>query len=414
MKEPKGFTSRIVHHDRKQPFADGPVHAPVYNSVPYAYETTEALEDVFQGNTTGHAYARQSTPTTDALQSMINQAEGGVGTLVFATGMAALNATFFALLKQGDHVIASKYLFGNTFSLLTTLQNFGVDVSFVDSTDVEQVKAARQENTKLVFVETVANPGTQIPDLLAIGDWAESLGIVYLVDNTITSPYLFNPKSVKASLVMNSLSKYFSGHGTVLGGSITDTGQFDWSSFPNIFEAYQKGDSKKWALTQIKKKALRDMGGTLSSDGAYQLAIGAETIALRMDRACSNALALAQMLESHPNVDRVYYPGLESHGQHDKAKAWYRHFGALMSFDLKPGFDCRALLNSIDLVVNATHLGDNRTLALPMASTIFYEMGAENRAAFGISDQMIRISVGIEDPEDLITAFQAGLDALTT
>jgi O-acetylhomoserine (thiol)-lyase len=412
MTQPKGFTSRIVHHDRLQGFSDGPVHAPIYNSVPYAYETTRGLEDVFQGVTTGHAYARQSTPTTDALQSLINQAEGGVGTLVFATGMAALNATFFALLRQGDHLIASKYLFGNTHSLLMTLQNFGVEVSFVDVTNAEDVIAAKQPNTRLVFAETIANPGTHIPDLSRIGQWCQAENLIYIVDNTITSPYLFNPAAVGASLVMNSLSKYFSGHGTVLGGAITDTGNYDWSAYPNIFDAYRKGDAKKWALTQIKKKALRDMGGTLSSDAAYQIAVGAETMALRMDRSCSNALALAKALDAHPKVEKVFYPGLASHPQHERAAEHFRHFGAILSFDLSAEFDCAALLDSIDLVINATHLGDNRTLALPMASTIFYEMGPENRKAFGIGEKMIRCSVGIEDPDDLIGAFTAALDVL--
>lgn len=412
MTDVKGFTSRIVHHDRRKKFSDGPVHAPIYNSVPFSYETTEGLVDVFQGKAAGHAYARQSTPTIDSLQSMITESENSVGSIVFATGMAALSATFFALLKQGDHVITSKYLFGNTYSLMTTLMNFGIDVSFVDSTKVDEVKSAHRANTRLVFVETIANPGTHIPDLAAIGEWAKQKGVVYVVDNTITSPYLFNPKVVGASLVINSLSKFFCGHGTVLGGAVTDTGEFDWTHYPHIFEAYRTGDTSKWALTQIKKKSLRDMGGTLSSDGAYQIAVGAETMALRMDRSCANALALAELLQAHAKVSKVYYPGLESHPQHAKAKSWFRHFGAILSFDLKDGYDCAALLNSIDLVINATHLGDNRTLALPMASTIFYEMGPANRAAFGIGENMIRCSIGIEDPTDLLAAFSEALDQL--
>ncbi|MFQ3228727.1 cystathionine gamma-synthase family protein [Reinekea sp.] len=409
----KGFTSNIVHHDRQQGFADGPIHAPIYNSVPYGYATTQELVDVFQGKAAGQAYARQSTPTTDSLQSMITQAEQAFGSLVFATGMAALSAAFLTLLKQGDHIIASQFLFGNSHSFLATLENFGIEVSLVDATDVENVKSAHQQNTRIVFVETIANPGTQVVDLAAIGDWCEQHGLVYLVDNTLTSPYLFKPKNVKASLVMNSLSKYFCGHGTVLGGAITDTGLYDWSTYPNIFEAYRQGDSKKWALTQIKKKALRDMGGSLSSDAAFQIAVGAETIALRMDRACANALALAQMLDAHEKVEKVYYPGLSCHAQHEKASQWFKHYGAILSFDVKPGYDCSALLDSIDVVINATHLGDNRTLALPMASTIFFEMGAAKRAASGISEQMIRCSIGIEDTEDLVEGFKQGLDQLT-
>jgi O-acetylhomoserine (thiol)-lyase len=412
MTKPKGFTSQIVHHDRQGIANGGPLHTPVFNSVPYGYETTEDLIDVFQGRVAGQAYARQGTPTLDSLQSMITHAEKALGSITFATGLAALQAIFFSLLKQGDHLIASRYLFGNSYSLLTTLQNFGIQVSFVDATQVEEVIAAQQENTRMVFVETIANPGTQIPDLTAIGDWCDQNDFVYLVDNTITSPYLFNPIQVKASLVMSSLSKYFCGHGNVLGGSVTDTGLYNWSDYPNIFDAYRKGDPKKWGLQQIKKKALRDMGGTLSSDAAYQIAIGAETMALRLERSCHNAMQLAQLLDTHTKVARVYYPGLASHPQNERAATLFRHNGAILSFDLAEGYDCAELLNSIELVVNATHLGDNRTLALPMASTIFYEMGAENRKAFGINDQMIRCSIGIEETEDLLAAFQAGLDLL--
>jgi O-acetylhomoserine (thiol)-lyase len=408
----KGFTSQIVHHDRLQNFADGPIHAPIYNSVPYGYQRCEELIEVFQGKRAGHAYARQSTPTINSLQSLITQQENALGSLVFATGMAALSATFLAFLKNGDHIIASKYLFGNSYSLLTTLMDLGIEVSFVDPQDSKDVAAAKQKNTRLVFVETIANPGTQIPDLVGIGEWCEQQGLIYLVDNTLTSPYLFQAKSVKASLVMNSLSKYICGHGSVLGGAITDTGLFDWQNFPNIFENYRKGDSKNWGLTQIKKKALRDMGGTLSSDGAYQIALGSETLALRMDRACDNAHKLAQLLDNHDKVEKVYYPGLNTHAQHERAGELFRHFGAIISFDLKTGFDCVALLNDIDLVINATHLGDNRTLALPMASTIFFEMGAEKRAEAGISEQMIRCSIGIEDSQDLLSGFQHALDAL--
>lgn len=395
-----------------QGFTDGPVHVPVYNSVPYGYQKTQDLVDVFQGVSTGQVYARQATPTTESLQSMISQAEQGVGTLVFATGMAAISAVFFAMLKAGDHLITSQYLFGNTHSLMKTLEGFGIEVSFVDTTDVKVVKAARRENTRMVYTETIANPGTQIADLAAIGDWCEAESIVYFVDNTITSPYLFQPKSVKASLVMNSLSKYFCGHGTVLGGAVTDTGLYDWQAYPHIFEGYRKGDPQKWALTQIKKKSLRDMGASLSSDAAYQIAVGAETMALRMDRSNANALALAKLLDSHPKVSKVYYPGLESHPQHQVAAELFRSYGAILSFDVADGYDCAALLDDIDLIINATHLGDNRTLALPMASTIFFEMGAGNRAKLGINDSMIRCSIGIEDTEDLLAAFSEALNRL--
>jgi O-acetylhomoserine (thiol)-lyase len=208
---------------------------------------------------------------------------------------------------------------------------------------------------------------------------------------------------VQASLVMNSLSKYIGGHGNALGGSITDTGLFDWSAYKNIFESYRKGPSTGWGLLQVKKKGLRDLGGTLAAEPAHRIAMGAETLALRMRKHCANALALARMLAGHPGVAKVYYPGLASHPQHDRAaKLFGGRFGALLGVELVDGIDCFDFLNCLQVVILATHLGDTRTLALPAAHTIYYEMGAARRAQLGIADSFIRVSVGIEDEEDLL------------
>lgn len=416
MSKTSGFTSQIVHHDYQQGVQQGShygaIHTPVYNSVPYGYAKAEDIMEVFQGKAKGHAYARQSTPSTDSLQHLIAQMEQSIGALCFATGMAAISAACLSLLKSGDHIICSQYLFGNSYSFFTTLRNFGIEVSFVDATETEQVKQAVQPNTRIVFVETIANPGTQIADLEGIGAYCSEAELLYIVDNTMTSSYLFQPKEVQAHLIITSLSKYVSGHGQVLGGVVSDTGLFDWESYPNIFVNYQKGDRKQWGLTQIKKKSLRDMGATLSSDSAYQISLASETIALRMDRSCSTALKLARLLDIHPKVKKVYYPGLSTHPQYETAKKWFKHFGALLSFDLADGTNPADFLNALNLVITATHLGDNRTLALPMAQTIFFEMGAEMRQQMGVGDAMIRCSVGIEDEADLLADFEAALATL--
>ena len=421
----KGFTSKIVHfqykqdnqhnnndgtHNNNQSF--GSIHTPIYNSVPYGYQRVEDIMNVFQGKAKGHAYARQSTPTTDSLQNLLAMLDDAVGALSFATGMAAISATFLSLLKQGDHIICSQYLFGNSYSFFTTLENFGIKVSFVDTSNVGAVKAATNEQTKIVFVETLSNPGTQIPDLLNIGDYCEEKGLLYIIDNTMTSSYLFSAKSAKAHLIVTSLSKYTSGHGHVLGGCVSDTGLFDWKSYPHIFENYRTGNSKGWGLQQIKKKSLRDMGGTLSSDSAYQIALASETIALRMDRQCDSANKLAAFLDGHPKIKKVYHPSLESHEQHDFAKKHFKHFGAILSFDLSDDVEeteLLAIINKLNIAINATHLGDNRTLILPMAPTIFYEMGPDNRKTMGIGDKMIRCTIGIEDTQDLIDDFTQAL-----
>ncbi|WP_434341458.1 cystathionine gamma-synthase family protein [Motilimonas cestriensis] len=406
----RGFTTQLIHSDRLLGLEHGAIHAPVHPSVPYGYQDVNDLVDVFQGKKAGHAYARQSTPTMDALGHKICQLEQGVATLVFGTGMAAICATFLTLLKQGDHLICSRFVFGNTSSVMGTLRGYGIEVTLVDATSIEQVKSAKQTNTKMVFVETIANPVTQISALAEIGEFCRQEKLLYAVDNTMTSAYLFQPSTVQASLIISSLSKYFGGHGNALGGSVTDTGLFDWSEYENIFDGYKKGDPKLWGISQIKKKGLRDMGGSLSSEAAHLLSVGSDTLALRMQRQCHNAMSLAKLLDAHPKVAQVYYPGLAAHPQHQRAAELFRDFGALLSFDLVDNIDCCAFLNELQWVINATHLGDNRTLALPVAPTIYFEMGLAARQAMGISENMIRCSIGIEDTQDLLDDFSAALD----
>ena len=294
--EEYGLTTQLVHAERRQGVENGAVHKPIYTSSQYAYDDANDLVAVFQGRP-GFSYARQGTPTTAALEKTIDQMEGGVGTCSFATGMAALTAIFYTLLKAGDHIISSQFIFGNTNSLLMNLARLGVEVTQVDARDIEQVRAAIRPNTRMVFMETIANPGTQLVDLAAIGELCEEQQLLYVLDNTMTTPYLLKGKEVKAGLVMNSLSKIICGHANALGGAVTNTGLFDWSHYPNIYEDYKSGDAKNWGLLQIRKKGLRDMGATLSADAAQRIAIGAETFEMRMERSCANALALATFLE---------------------------------------------------------------------------------------------------------------------
>ncbi|MDD0809894.1 cystathionine gamma-synthase family protein [Curvibacter sp. RS43] len=405
-----GFTTQIVHADRRATVEHGAIHKPIHTSVQYGFDRVEDLIAVFQGTAKGgFNYARQGTPTTNALEAKLTQMEQGLGTITFATGMAGISAIFFTLLKAGDHLVASRYVFGNTNSVFGTLADLGISVTTVDATDAAQVAAAVQPNTRMVFVETIANPGTQVADLEGIGQLCRDKGLLYVVDNTVGSPYLFKPASVGAGLVVHSLTKSIGGHGNALGGSVTDTGLFDWASYPNIFPAYRKGDAKGWGLQQIRKKGLRDLGGTLSSTAAHQIAAGAETLGLRMDRTSATALALAQWLEQHPAIARVHYPMLASHPQHARAKKHFKAGSWLLSFELKNADDCLGLCNRLQLPIKATGLADTRTLIIPVAHTIFWEAGPEVRAAMGIGDSLIRLSVGLEEAEDLIADFAQAL-----
>lgn len=406
----RGFTTAILHSDREAAIEHGALHKPLHLSVAYGYRSADELAAVFQGRAQGYAYGRQGNPTTAALEAKVTAMERGVGTVCYATGMAAIGAILIALLKGDDHVVSSQFVFGNTNSMFNTLEGHGAGVTFVDATDVRNVEAAITDRTRMVFVETIANPRTQVADLARIGELCRARDILYIVDNTMTSPWLFNPVDVGAGLIVNALTKYIGGHGNALGGAVTDTGLFDWTRFPNIADNYKKQKPAMWGIMQLRKKGLRDFGATLGAEAAHHIAIGAETLALRMDRQCANAMALARFLEVHPKVQAVHYPGLASHAQHALAGTLFRDFGALFSFELKAEVDCFAMLDRLRYVVLSSNLGDNRTLAIPVAQTIFYEMGAERRAQMGIADGLVRVSVGIEDPQDLIGDFAQALE----
>jgi O-acetylhomoserine (thiol)-lyase len=286
------------------------------------------------------------------------------------------------------------------------MQTLGIEISFVDVTDVQNVETAFKTNTRAVYLETIANPVTQVADLRAIGQLCVSKKSLFLVDNTMTPANIFNANSVLASLTISSLTKYIAGHGNVLGGVVVDTGIFDWSSFENILPIYRAAAVSQWGLTQIRKRGLRDMGATLSPDSAHTISIGLETLVLRTNKICENAMRLASYLHNHDKVSAVYYPGLADHPQHFLAREFFNGYGGILSVDLAEHIDPIQFLNALNLVICATHLGDTRTLALPVASTIYFESSAKERQEMGVNDNMLRLSIGIEDIDDIVADFE--------
>ena len=406
----QGLTTRIVHADRHFGVEHGAIRKPVHQSVQYGFDRTEDLIGIFQGTVkNSFNYARTGTPTTAALESKITQLEEGVGSISFASGMGAIAAVFLTLLRAGDHLVSSRYVFAGTNSLFGTMNDLGIAVSMVDACAVANVLAALRPSTRMVFLETIANPGTEVPDLDAIGALCRERGLLLVVDNTITSPALFLPRSIGAALSINSLSKTIGGHGVALGGVVTDTGVFNWGAYPNIADDYRRGDPRLWGLQQMRKKALRDMGASLSSEAANQISIGAETLALRVRQSSATALSLAQYLQGHPAIKRVNYPWLQTHPQQQIAQ---RHFSAgswLMSFELH---DLDAMIPALDrlrVITRATGMGDTRTLVIPVAPSIYWEAGPEVRASMNIGDGLVRMSVGLEEVEDLIADFEQAL-----
>lgn len=405
----RGVTTTLLHSDRLGKPEHGSLHKPIHTSIAYGYDKARDLADVFQGKQKGYAYARQANPTVTALENKVTALEQGVGTVCFGTGMAALGAILLSLLRQGDHVVSSRYLFGNTASQLNTLARVGIGVTFVDATDVHAVESALRPETRAVLVETIANPVTQVADLAGIGALCRARGLVYVVDNTLTSGCLFLPGNVDATFSVNSLSKHFGGHGNALGGSVTDLGRFDWTRYPNILDIYKGPDPEQWALLQVRKKGLRDFGGTLAPEAAHTLSVGSETLAIRLERACDNAKKLAEALSAHPRVRRVNHPGLPSHPQYARTRELFRRPGALLSFELDDAAETFAVLDRLRVAVLSSNLGDARTLVIPVAQTIFWELGEEKRREMGIAESLMRVSVGIEDPEDLLEDFTQAL-----
>lgn len=406
----KKFSTKNLHLDRLSKPEHGALHKPIHTSVAFGYENARDLAAVFQGTKNGYAYSRQLNPTISALQNKITKMEEGIATLAFSTGMAAIAATMLSLLRAGDNIIASSFLFANTRSFLSTLEGLGITVTLVDPTESKNIEAAITPDTTIIFVETIANPVTQVADLAGIGAVCLKHNILYCVDNTLTTPCLFLPKTVNASLVINSLTKSIGGHGNALGGTVTDTGLYDWSLFKNIKSSGNHSEMSQWGITQIRKKGLRDMGATLSPESGHRLSIGSETLSLRLERACNNAMSFALFCNKHPLVTQTFYPGLKNHPQHIRATELFNSFGTLVSINLNDKIDCFEVLNNMKTVIASTNLGDNRTLGIPVAHTIFYELDSKQRESMGIKDSMLRFAIGIEDEQDLLDDLNQALE----
>ena len=404
------FSTRLLHSNRLDSIEHGSIHKPVHSCVSFGYKQAEDLIDVFQNKKKGYAYGRQANPTTTALEKKISCAEDATNTLCFSSGMAAISAMCFALLKKDDHIVCSQFIFGNTNSLFRSFERIGVRTTFVDATHIRNVEKATEKKTKLIFVETIANPKTQVADLFAIGDFCEKKNLIYVVDNTLTSPYLFQPKQAKATFSLNSLTKFFGGHANALGGSLSELGNYNWKKMENILDLYKKDSPEKWGLLQVKKKGLRDMGATLSPSDAHLISVGMDTLALRQEKQCANAKAIATFVQNHPLVKDVYYPALSSHPQHEQAKKMFKNFGSIFSFSLKNVEDCLKVINRFKVLIISSNLGDVRSLCIPVAKTIFYEIGETRRQTMGIDESMIRVSMGIENTEDLLKDFKYALN----
>jgi O-acetylhomoserine (thiol)-lyase len=397
---------------------------PIYQTSSYVFDSSEHAANLFALAEMGNIYTRLMNPTTDVLEKRLAELDGGVGALALSSGSAAINLAILNLAKAGDNIISTQYLYGGTYNMFNyTLKRMGITVKFVDSSNPANIANAIDENTKAVFSETIGNPKNNIDDFEMIARIAHDNGLPFIVDNTVATPFLFKPIEHGADIVCYSLTKFIGGHGTSIGGAVVDSGNFDWSS--GRFDEYTTPDPSYHGLVyhealgnlayilKMRITLLRDMGPCLSPFNAFQFLQGLETLHVRMPRHCDNALKVAQFLEGHPSVSWVNYPGLESHPDYERGKRYLpAGQGAILGFGIKGGRDAGAkFIDSVELCSHLANIGDAKSLVIHPASTTHQQLSDEEQLAAGVSPDYIRVSVGIEDVNDIIEDLDQALKA---
>ena len=424
---PQGFDTVQVHAGNTPDPATGARQMPIYQSTAFVFRDAEHAAALFNLQEVGWIYSRLTNPTVAALAERIAALEGGVGGIGCSSGHAAQIMALFPLMMPGCNVVASTRLYGGTYTQLTqTIRRFGWSAKLVEFDDLDAVKAAVDENTRAIFCESIANPGGYITDLDAIGGLSEEVGLPLIVDNTSASPYLCRPIDFGATLVVHSTTKYLTGNGTVTGGALVDSGKFDWSAsgkFPSLSEpepAYH-GLNFHEALGPMAftfhsiAVGLRDLGMTMNPQGAHYTLMGIESLSLRMEKHVANAEKVANWLEADERIESVTYAGLKSSPYFDRVeRICPKGAGALFSFAIKGGYDaCVRLVDSVELFSHVANLGDARSLIIHSASTTHRQLTDEQRVASGALPNVVRLSIGIEDPDDIIADLDQALTKAT-
>ncbi|NDW47085.1 methionine gamma-lyase [Ruegeria sp. PrR005] len=393
MTHAKGFASRAIHHAYDPLDHEGALTPPLHLTSTFAFETAEAGGEMFAGERRGHIYSRISNPTLDLLEQRIATLEGAEAGLALSSGMGAITAVLWTLLSPGDEVIVDKTLYGCTFSYMRHgLAKWGVTITHVDLTDPENLKTAISDKTRVVYFETPANPNMRLVDIAAVSEIAHAAGASVVVDNTYATPYLTRPIEMGADIVLHSATKYLGGHGDVVAGLVV-------------------GGAEQ--ISEIRLYGMKDMtGAVMAPFNAMLILRGLKTLALRMDRHCASAQVVAEWLAAHPAVGEVYFPGLASFSQHELANRQMAQPGAMIAFELKGGMDAgRAMMNRLNMIARAVSLGDAETLIQHPASMTHSTYTPEERAEHGISDGLVRLSVGLEEVEDILADLAQSLGA---
>jgi len=412
-----GFDTLALHAGAVPDSDFGARATPIYLSTAFVFQDSDQAAALFNMEQAGHVYSRISNPTVAVLEERISALERGVGAIATASGQAALHLAIATLAGAGSHVVASRALYGGSHNLLDyTLRRFGIETTFVAPRDLDAWRAALRPNTRLLFGETVGNPGLDVLDIPRVAEIAHGHRVPLLVDSTFTTPYLIRPFDHGADLVYHSATKFLCGHGTVVGGLLVDSGNFDWAAsgrFPELTEPYEGFHGMVFAeestvapfLLRARREGLRDFGACMSPMNAFQILQGVETLSLRMARHVANTQRIVEFLASHKMVARVAYPSLESHPDHELAKRLLpRGAGAVFSFDLRGDRAAgRRFVEALQVFSHLANVGDARSLVIHPASTTHFRMDSAALAAAGIGEGTLRLSVGLEDADDLVS-----------
>ncbi len=422
----RGFETMALHAGHAPDAATGARAVPIYQSTSFVFDDAEHAARLFALEAEGHIYSRISNPTVAVLEERVAALEGGVAAVAFSSGQAALTAAVLNLAGAGDHFVSAAALYGGTHTLFQhTLRRLGIEVTFVDGTDPEAFAAAIRPETKFLYAETVANPKLDTLDIAAVAEVAHGAGLALIVDNTMPSPYLLRPLEHGADIVFHSLTKFLGGHGTSIGGILVDGGRFDWAAsgrFPGFTEpdecyhglVHTEAFGAAAFAGKVRTQLLRDMGGSLSPFNAFLILLGVETLPLRMERHSENALAVARALEADPRVRRVLYPGLPSHPTHETARRYHHRglYGAMLGIELQGGRDAgRCFVEAPGLFSHLANIGDAKSLAIHPASTTHSQLSATELEAAGVSEEFVRLSVGLETLADILADLDARLSS---
>lgn len=406
-----GFATRAIHSPFVKKDSHGSLHMPVYDSVTFEFDTAEEIEEAFTGRKPRHTYSRITNPTVEHLEQKVKHITGSLSVLAVASGMAAISNVIIAIAGRGDNIITTRLIFGNTYSLFErTFKPWGLEVRYADFSAPDSLESLIDKNTRAVFFETITNPQLEIADIKKLSAIAHKHNILVIADTTVTPLYFFNSRDFGVDVEVLSATKYISGGATSVGGLIIDNGIYDWSNVPKL-----KEDSRQYGnlvfTAKLRREVYRNLGACLSPHNAYLQSLGIETIALRADKSCENTLKVAEYLSDCNKVKRVNYPGLLVSKYYAIADSQFgKNKGALLTFELSTREECFRFLNKLKMIRRATNINDNKTLIIHPSSTIFCEYSADLKQKMQVYETLLRLSVGIEDAEDIIDDIKQALE----